>query len=87
LLARVDAASPASDAEFLARLKGELRATVERVVRLTPTIVEVVVRAPAAARRFAPGQFYRLQNLGDARTQGERNAARDGRHRAHRRLG
>ena len=41
----------------------ELRATVERVVRLTPTIVEVVVRAPAAARRFAPGQFYRLQNF------------------------
>jgi NAD(P)H-flavin reductase len=32
------------------------------VVRLTPTIVEVIVRAPAAARRFAPGQFYRLQN-------------------------
>jgi NAD(P)H-flavin reductase len=40
-----------------------LRARVERVVRLTPTIVEVVVRAPAAARRFRPGQFYRLQNF------------------------
>jgi NAD(P)H-flavin reductase len=36
---------------------------VERVVRLTPTIVEVVVRAKAAARRFRPGQFYRLQNF------------------------
>jgi NAD(P)H-flavin reductase len=34
-----------------------------RVDRLTPTIVEVVVRAPAAARRFRPGQFYRLQNF------------------------
>jgi NAD(P)H-flavin reductase len=32
-------------------------------VRLTPTIVEVVVHAPAAARKFAPGQFYRLQNF------------------------
>ena len=32
------------------------------VNRLTPTIVEVVVRAPAAARAFRPGQFYRLQN-------------------------
>jgi NAD(P)H-flavin reductase len=31
-------------------------------VRLTPTIVEVIVRAPAAARHFRPGQFYRLQN-------------------------
>jgi NADPH-dependent glutamate synthase beta subunit-like oxidoreductase/NAD(P)H-flavin reductase len=63
LLARRIAASPLSDADFLAAIRGELRATVERVVRLTPTIVEVVVRAPAAARRFAPGQFYRLQNL------------------------
>ena len=63
LLARVPAAAKASDAEFLARLSSELRATIERVVRLTPTIVEVVVRAPAAARRFAPGQFYRLQNF------------------------
>jgi NAD(P)H-flavin reductase len=35
---------------------------VHEVVRLTPTIIEVVVRAPAAARRFQPGQFYRLQN-------------------------
>jgi NAD(P)H-flavin reductase len=26
-------------------------------------IVEVVVRAPAAARKFRPGQFYRLQNF------------------------
>jgi NAD(P)H-flavin reductase len=33
------------------------------VKRLTPTIVEVVVRAPLAARKFQPGQFYRLQNF------------------------
>jgi NAD(P)H-flavin reductase len=33
------------------------------VVRLTPTIIEVVVHAPLAARRFEPGQFYRLQNF------------------------
>lgn len=37
-------------------------ARVHAVHRLTPTIVEVVVRAPAAARAFRPGQFYRLQN-------------------------
>jgi NAD(P)H-flavin reductase len=36
---------------------------VEDVVRLTPTIVEVIVKAPAAARHFSPGQFYRLQNF------------------------
>src|SRR5688572_13955681 len=45
------------------RLDDELLARVERVVRLTETIVEVVVRAPAAARHFRPGQFYRLQNF------------------------
>jgi NAD(P)H-flavin reductase len=45
------------------RLDEELVARVEDVVRLTPTIVEVIVRAPAAARHFHPGQFYRLQNF------------------------
>ena len=34
-----------------------------RSKRLTPTIVEVIVQAPAAARHFHPGQFYRLQNF------------------------
>ena len=62
-LDRVAPASSASDAQFFARLDDELRATVVRVERLTPTIVEVVVRAPAAARAFRPGQFYRLQNF------------------------
>jgi NADPH-dependent glutamate synthase beta subunit-like oxidoreductase/NAD(P)H-flavin reductase len=41
----------------------QLLARVEKVIRLTPTIVEVIVRAPAAARHFHPGQFYRLQNF------------------------
>jgi NADPH-dependent glutamate synthase beta subunit-like oxidoreductase/NAD(P)H-flavin reductase len=63
MLAKIPAASQETTAAFFARLDQELRATVERVVRLTPTIVEVVVRAPAAARRFRPGQFYRLQNF------------------------
>ena len=62
MLAKVAPASAVSDAAFFATLDNRLRATVERVVRLTPTIVEVVVRAPAAAARFEPGQFYRLQN-------------------------
>ena len=48
---------------FLAHLNSEWRATVREVRRLTPTIVEVVVHAPAAARNFLPGQFYRLQNF------------------------
>jgi NAD(P)H-flavin reductase len=48
---------------FFGRLGDALYATIVRVDRLTPTILEVVVRAPAAARRFEPGQFYRLQNF------------------------
>ena len=62
-LARVQPAKAVSDAVFLAHLNGELRATVHEVKRLTPMIVEVMVRAPLAARRFQPGQFYRLQNF------------------------
>ncbi|MGH9961643.1 MAG: pyridine nucleotide-disulfide oxidoreductase, partial [Pyrinomonadaceae bacterium] len=38
------------------------QARVVDAFRLTPNIVEVVVRAPMAARHFQPGQFYRLQN-------------------------
>jgi NADPH-dependent glutamate synthase beta subunit-like oxidoreductase/NAD(P)H-flavin reductase len=49
-------------AALVAKLNDELRATIDHVERLTPTIVEVVVRAPMAARAFTPGQFYRLQN-------------------------
>ncbi|HEX4986453.1 MAG TPA: FAD-dependent oxidoreductase [Burkholderiales bacterium] len=63
VLSAVAPASDASDAEFFAKLDRELRATVREVVRLTPTIVEVVVHAPQAARKFRPGQFYRLQNF------------------------
>ena len=61
MLAKLAPRAPAPDA-LLAHLNDELRATVQEVVRLTPNIVEVVVRAPQAARAFHPGQFYRLQN-------------------------
>ncbi len=61
VLARRAPAAPSPE-QLLATLNDALRATVDRVERLTPTIVEVVVRAPAAARAFRPGQFYRLQN-------------------------
>jgi NADPH-dependent glutamate synthase beta subunit-like oxidoreductase/NAD(P)H-flavin reductase len=56
------AASLPEPAALLTKLNDELRPTVHDVVRLTPNIVEVIVRAPIAARAFLPGQFYRLQN-------------------------
>ena len=56
-------ATPVSGAELIAAARDALTARVHAVHRLTPTIVEVVIRAPAAARAFRPGQFYRLQNF------------------------
>jgi len=52
-----------SPGDLVRRLNDGLRPVVHAVNRLTPTIVEVVVRAPIAARMFEPGQFYRLQNF------------------------
>ena len=48
--------------EFTKRLTNDLTAIVLKVDRLTPTIVEVIIYAPQAARKFHAGQFYRLQN-------------------------
>ena len=49
--------------KLVATLDEQLRAFVVKVERLTPTIVDVVVKAPLQARKFQPGQFYRLQNF------------------------
>ncbi len=48
---------------LVSKLDEELRAYVVKVDRLTPTIVDVIVKAPLQARKFEPGQFYRLQNF------------------------
>jgi NAD(P)H-flavin reductase len=47
----------------VAKMDEEVRAFVVKVDRLTPTIVDVIVKAPLQARKFGPGQFYRLQNF------------------------
>ena len=48
--------------EMFTRLDDGLRARVHAIHRLTPNIVEIVIKAPFAAAAFHPGQFYRLQN-------------------------
>ena len=67
VVSRVLASRPARAADdarrFVEALNRELRATVHRVDRLTPKIVEVIVHAPMAAKHFKPGTFYRLQNF------------------------
>ena len=62
VLAKMEPTEPPAP-DLVARLNDELRTVVHEVIRLTPNIVEVVVRAPIAARAFLPGQFYRLQNF------------------------
>jgi NADPH-dependent glutamate synthase beta subunit-like oxidoreductase/NAD(P)H-flavin reductase len=65
VLTRTMATLPAAEKspqQILGEANKAWRAKVVRVDRLTPTIVEIVVEAPAAARNFEPGQFYRLQN-------------------------
>ncbi len=49
--------------ELVSRLDTALVPRVVSVNRLTPTIVEVVVKGRYIARKFQPGQFYRLQNF------------------------
>ena len=63
VLAGVPAASAVPDFAFFETLARDLRPVIHTVSRLTPKIVEIVIRAPAAARNFQPGQFYRLQNF------------------------
>ncbi len=48
---------------FQHNLDQQWQATVKEVIRLTPTIIEIIVHAPMQARGFHPGQFYRVQNM------------------------
>ena len=79
---------PSHDAEDLV---GELECRTAgdgaEVVRLTPNIVEVVVKAPMAARAFEPGQFYRLQNFESLALRTDGHDARDGGAGVDRRIG
>jgi NADPH-dependent glutamate synthase beta subunit-like oxidoreductase/NAD(P)H-flavin reductase len=57
---------PNREARWLAlasRMSDDVTARIVAVNRLTSTIVEVIVHAPSQARRFRPGQFFRLQNF------------------------
>jgi NADPH-dependent glutamate synthase beta subunit-like oxidoreductase/NAD(P)H-flavin reductase len=63
ILAKKPPQNHQSSAAFINIINKQLRATVHAVHRLTPTIVEVVIKAPLAAGGFEPGQFYRLQNF------------------------
>ncbi len=61
MLAKIEP-TPVSPADLSAHVNHGLRAVVSEVIRLTGNVIEVVVRAPFAAKAFQPGQFFRLQN-------------------------
>lgn len=49
--------------EVFKTVESEWQAKVVSVTPLGPKIVEILVKAPAAARHFSPGHFFRLQNF------------------------
>ena len=48
---------------FRTNIAAQLQAHVIGVKRIHPQVVELKIRAPLAAQRFRPGQFFRLQNF------------------------
>ncbi len=48
---------------FRARMEDLLQPHIDLIKRHTPSVVELRIRAPMAAKRFRPGQFFRLQNF------------------------
>jgi len=45
------------------KLEDILQPRIEQVQRHSPSIVELHIRAPLAAKKYQPGQFFRLQNF------------------------
>lgn len=48
--------------EFRSTISRELQAEIISITKQNDFIVEMIVRAPLAAKQFCPGQFYRLQS-------------------------
>lgn len=49
--------------ELFNKIKEQFTAKVIKVQYLTDKVVEIVIKAPLAAKNFKPGQFFRLQNF------------------------
>nr|CAH7769539.1 unnamed protein product [Callosobruchus chinensis] len=49
--------------EFFNKIKEKFSVKVIKVQYLTNKVVEIVIKAPLAAKNFKPGQFFRLQNF------------------------
>lgn len=56
-------ASYAEYVNFAEKMTSLFTATVTSITRKTANVVELVIKAPLAARHYKPGQFFRLQNF------------------------
>ncbi|MGL9725870.1 MAG: FAD-dependent oxidoreductase [Wolbachia sp.] len=53
----------ATNQEFFNKIKEQFTAKVIKIQYLTNKVIEIVIKAPLAAKNFQPGQFFRLQNF------------------------
>lgn len=49
-------------AQFAAKIRYLFSASIKSIQRHSPSVIELEVLAPMAAKNFHPGQFYRVQN-------------------------
>lgn len=56
-------ASERTDSDFFAGLTEALAVRLKRRRQIAPDLVELTVHAPAAAKSWQPGQFFRVQNF------------------------
>ncbi|MBY0501591.1 MAG: FAD-dependent oxidoreductase [Alphaproteobacteria bacterium] len=62
--------SPSPSPFFIKQLDEILRPRVHKISRLTPSILEIIIKAPQAALNFKAGQFFRLQTYGPISIEG-----------------
>lgn len=63
LLSKISNINSRRGEEFFDKIREQFTAKVIKVECLTDKVVEIVIKAPLAARNFQPGQFFRLQNF------------------------
>ncbi len=49
--------------EFFDKIKAQFTAKIIKVQYLTDKVIEIIIKAPLAAKNFQPGQFFKLQNF------------------------
>ncbi|WP_333022972.1 FAD-dependent oxidoreductase [Wolbachia endosymbiont of Pentidionis agamae] len=49
--------------KFFKKISEKFTARIIKIEHLTPKVIEIIVKAPLAAKNFKPGQFFRLQNF------------------------